>query len=93
MSLTLRPKATFEALQTRMSRDPQVSGLEIRREVDYWDSQSKSLAEFVTILGIVIAAVFSVAAILLAGVVGYAGGLLPAARATRVTIVRATRGG
>jgi ABC-type lipoprotein release transport system permease subunit len=72
VTLRLKDRAALDALETKMSADPQLNTLEIKNEVDYWASQSEQFADFVTFLGLFVAVIFAFGAILGAMITMYA---------------------
>jgi putative ABC transport system permease protein len=73
-SLTMRLKDSkmLTALQTRLESDPNLSTLEAKSEIDYWASQSEQFSLFVRFLGMFVAVVFSLGAVLGAMITMYA---------------------
>jgi putative ABC transport system permease protein len=73
-SLTMRlqgPKQ-LTALQARLESDPNLSTLEAKSEIDYWASQSEQTSLFVRFLGMFVAVIFSMGAVLGAMITMYA---------------------
>lgn len=54
---------SFDALTTRFADDPRIS-LTARREADYYAEQSAGLSRFIQILGLTLAGIFSIGAII-----------------------------
>lgn len=71
ITLRMKDKAAFDALQNRMAADPRL-GLEAKREDVYYDEQSQGLATFISVLGTVIAVFFSIGAMIGAMITMYA---------------------
>lgn len=69
--LRLRDPADFAALKARLEGDPRMP-VQVVREVDFYEAQSRRLATFIRLLGLVLTAIFSVGAILGAMVTMYA---------------------
>lgn len=57
------PSGGYEALVERFNNDPRIS-LSARREADYYAEQSAGLSRFIQILGLTLAGIFSVGAII-----------------------------
>lgn len=57
------PKEGYEALVNRFNADPRIS-LSARRESDFYAEQSAGLSRFIQILGLTLAAIFSIGAII-----------------------------
>jgi ABC-type lipoprotein release transport system permease subunit len=72
VSLRLRDQAALSSLEARLASDPMLNTLEVKREVDYWSAQSENFASFVEFLGIFVAVIFAVGAILGAMITMYA---------------------
>lgn len=66
VSVTLRLKdpGTLPAMAARMAADPRLKLLEIQPETAYWRAQSEDFALYVTIVGVLVAVIFSLAAVL-----------------------------
>jgi ABC-type antimicrobial peptide transport system permease subunit len=73
-SLTARLKepAAFSELEARIGADPQLSTLEVKREIDFWAAQSEGFSRFVLALGLSVAIIFAFGAILGAMITMYA---------------------
>ena len=69
--LRLRDPAAFEALKTRLETDPRLP-VQVLREVEFYEAQSRRLATFIRLLGLVLTAIFSIGAVLGAMVTMYA---------------------
>ncbi len=69
--LRLQDPASFPALKVRLEGDPRLP-MQVLREVDMYEAQSRRLATFIRILGLVLTGIFSVGAILGAMVTMYA---------------------
>ena len=67
----LRDPGDFEALKNRVEKDPRLT-LEIKRETQYYEDQSKMMAKFLRILGISLTTIFSLGAIIGAMITMYA---------------------
>jgi ABC-type lipoprotein release transport system permease subunit len=72
VTLRMRDKAALAALATRIEGDPQLNTLEVKDELRYWASQSEQFAGFVTYLGLFVAVIFALGAILGAMITMYA---------------------
>jgi putative ABC transport system permease protein len=72
-SLTFRMKDTtqFAAMVEKIESDPRLP-LDVKREKDYYESQSKTFSTFIGIIGTVISVVFSLGAIIGAMITMYA---------------------
>lgn len=73
-SVTLRVKDPGErqALAARFAADPQLSTLSIQPETEYWKAQSEQFSRFVILLGMFVATIFSIGAVLGAMITMYA---------------------
>lgn len=69
--LRLREPAAFEALKARLESDPRLP-VQVQREVDFYEAQSRRLATFIRLLGLVLTGIFGLGAILGAMVTMYA---------------------
>jgi putative ABC transport system permease protein len=69
--LRLRDPAAFEALKARLESDPRLP-VQVLREVEFYENQSRRLATFIRLLGLVLTGIFSLGAILGAMVTMYA---------------------
>jgi ABC-type antimicrobial peptide transport system permease subunit len=69
--LRLRDPAEFNVLKARLEGDPRMP-VQVLREVDFYENQSRRLATFIRLLGLVLTAIFSVGAVLGAMVTMYA---------------------
>ncbi|MCL6621809.1 MAG: ABC transporter permease [Syntrophobacterales bacterium] len=67
----LRQPGDFEALKTRLETDPRLP-VQVRREVEFYEAQSRRLADFIRLLGLVLTAIFGLGAVLGAMVTMYA---------------------
>jgi putative ABC transport system permease protein len=67
----LRDPAVFPELQARLEADPRLP-VQVRREVEFYEAQSKRLADFIRVLGMVLTAIFGLGAVLGAMVTMYA---------------------
>jgi putative ABC transport system permease protein len=72
VTLRLKDQGQLAALKARLETDPMLSTLEARGEVDYWASQSELFSKFVHYLGIFLAVIFSIGAVLGAMITMYA---------------------
>jgi putative ABC transport system permease protein len=61
----------FPGLKARLEADPRLP-MQVRREVEFYEAQSKRLADFIRILGMVLTAIFGLGAVLGAMVTMYA---------------------
>jgi putative ABC transport system permease protein len=62
----------FEAAKLRIEQDPRTSSLEVKRERDFYREQSKFMADFIRILGLVVTVIFSIGAMIGAMITMYA---------------------
>ncbi len=69
--LRLRDPAAFDALKARLESDPRLP-VQVLREVQFYENQSKRLATFIRVLGLVLTGIFGLGAILGAMVTMYA---------------------
>jgi putative ABC transport system permease protein len=64
VTMRLKDPGLFSALEARMASDPGLSQLEVRRESEYYESQSEQFAAFVKFLGVFVAVIFAFGAAL-----------------------------
>jgi putative ABC transport system permease protein len=69
--LRLRDPADFAGLKARLESDPRLP-MQVLREVEFYEAQSRRLATFIRLLGLVLTGIFSLGAILGAMVTMYA---------------------
>jgi ABC-type lipoprotein release transport system permease subunit len=69
--LRLRDPQAFAGLQARLESDPRLP-VQVRREVEFYEAQSRRLADFIRLLGVVLTAIFGLGAVLGAMVTMYA---------------------
>jgi len=69
--LRLRDPGEFAALKARLESDPRLP-VQVLREVEFYEAQSRRLATFIRLLGLVLTGIFSLGAILGAMVTMYA---------------------
>jgi ABC-type antimicrobial peptide transport system permease subunit len=69
--LRLRDPAAFDALKARLESDPRLP-VQVLREVEFYENQSRRLATFIRLLGLVLTGIFGLGAILGAMVTMYA---------------------
>lgn len=69
--LRLQDPAAFSGLKSRLERDPRLP-VQVRREVEFYEAQSRRLADFIRILGMVLTGIFGLGAVLGAMVTMYA---------------------
>lgn len=62
----------FEAAKLRIEQDPRTSFAEVKRERDFYREQSKMMANFIRILGLVVTVIFSIGAMIGAMITMYA---------------------
>lgn len=72
ITLRLNNEKSIAALEQRLASDPQLNSLEVKSEKRYWAAQSEQFAKFVSFLGIFVALIFSLGAILGAMITMYA---------------------
>ncbi len=71
-ALTGSDSATFKAAKERLQSDPRTSFYEMKGEKAYYEEQSQLMANFIRILGLVIASLFGVGAVIGAAITMYA---------------------
>ncbi len=69
--LRLRDPRDFAALKARLESDPRLP-MQVLREIEFYEAQSRRLATFIRLLGLVLTGIFSLGAILGAMVTMYA---------------------
>ena len=69
--MRLKEPTAFPDLKARLEGDPRLP-VQVRREVEFYEAQSKRLADFIRILGMVLTAIFGLGAVLGAMVTMYA---------------------
>jgi putative ABC transport system permease protein len=69
--LRLRDPGAFDALKARLESDPRLP-VQVRREVEFYEAQSRRLADFIRLLGLVLTAIFGLGAVLGAMITMYA---------------------
>lgn len=69
--LRLRDPAAFAALKSRLESEPRLP-VQVRREVEFYEAQSRRLADFIRLLGLVLTAIFGLGAVLGAMITMYA---------------------
>jgi len=67
----LRQPGDFATLQARLENDPRLP-VQVKREVEFYEAQSRRLADFIRLLGLVLTAIFGLGAVLGAMVTMYA---------------------
>jgi len=72
LSFRLANPGGFDQLKTRLQADPRMQYVELKHERDYYQEQSKTLATFIRILGIVVTTIFSFGAMIGAMITMYA---------------------
>jgi putative ABC transport system permease protein len=72
MTIRLKSPDDYDALKARLEADQRLQQLEVRREKDYYEAQSKFMATFIRALGLVITIIFSFGAIIGAMITMYA---------------------
>jgi len=70
-TLRLRDNAAFDGLKSRLESDPRLP-VQVRREVEFYEAQSRRLADFIRLLGLVLTAIFGLGAVLGAMITMYA---------------------
>jgi len=83
--LRLANPRDFPQLQARLESDPRLP-VQVKREVEFYEAQSRRLADFIRLLGMVLTAIFGVGAVLGAMVTMYA---QVGARISEIGILRA----
>ncbi|HZE20947.1 MAG TPA: ABC transporter permease, partial [Desulfobaccales bacterium] len=61
--MRLKEPAAFPELKARLEADPRLP-VQVRREVEFYEAQSKRLADFIRILGMVLTGIFGLGAVL-----------------------------
>lgn len=69
--MRLRDPSAFPELKARLEADPRLP-VQVRREVEFYEAQSKRLADFIRVLGLVLTSIFGLGAVLGAMVTMYA---------------------
>ena len=69
--MRLRDPIAFLDLKARLEADPRLP-VQVRREVEFYEAQSKRLADFIRVLGMVLTSIFGLGAVLGAMVTMYA---------------------
>jgi putative ABC transport system permease protein len=69
--LRLRDPGAFDGLKARLESDPRLP-VQVRREVEFYEAQSRRLADFIRLLGLVLTAIFGLGAVLGAMITMYA---------------------
>ncbi len=72
MLLRLKNPSDFDALKARLSADPRLSELEVKREKEFYAEQSVMMSTFISVLGVVITVIFSFGAVVGAMITMYA---------------------
>lgn len=62
----------FDAMKERMQKDPRTQYIELKREITFYEEQSKVMANFIRILGIIVTIIFSIGAVIGAVITMYA---------------------
>lgn len=63
VTMRLKDPAQFDQLKQRMENDPQMT-VDVKREKEYYASQSRTMSSFISIMGYVISVVFSAGAMI-----------------------------
>jgi len=63
ITFRLKDRADFAAMKRRLEKDPRLK-VELKRENEFYESQSQGLADFIKLLGTVISVIFSLGAII-----------------------------
>ncbi len=61
--LRLKEPGAFDTLKARLETDPRLP-VQVRREVEFYEAQSRRLADFIRLLGLVLTAIFGLGAVL-----------------------------
>jgi putative ABC transport system permease protein len=69
--LRLRTPGDFKSLKTRLEADPRLP-VQVKREIDFYEDQSRRMADFIRLLGLVLTIIFSLGAVLGAMITMYA---------------------
>lgn len=72
VTLQLRSPQDLKSFQARFAEEPRLAELEARNEVEYFAAQSKNMADFIRVLGLVITIIFSFGAMIGAMITMYA---------------------
>ncbi|MBI3195527.1 MAG: ABC transporter permease [Ignavibacteriae bacterium] len=62
----------FESLKSKIQQDPRTNYVDVKREQDFYKEQSKLMADFIKLLGLVVTIIFSVGAMIGAMITMYA---------------------
>ena len=68
----LTSQQEFEPLKLRIQKDPRLTSIELKREREYYEEQSKLMSGFIKILGLVVTIIFSIGATIGAMITMYA---------------------
>jgi ABC-type antimicrobial peptide transport system permease subunit len=73
-SLTFRlsEPGKFESIKSRVEKDPRTQYVELKRERQYYQDQSKLMSDFIKILGLIVTIIFSIGAMIGAMITMYA---------------------
>jgi ABC-type antimicrobial peptide transport system permease subunit len=72
VTMRLTSSDKFEAVKERIQKDPRTQYIELKREIIFYEEQSKVMANFIRILGIIVTVIFSVGAVIGAVITMYA---------------------
>ena len=68
----LTSQQEFEPLKLRLQKDPRLASIELKREREYYEEQSKLMSGFIKLLGLVVTIIFSIGATIGAMITMYA---------------------
>lgn len=72
MTFRLKNPGDFDAVKSRIEKDPRTQYMDIKREKAYYEEQSKLMSDFIKILGLIVTIIFSIGAIIGAMITMYA---------------------
>ncbi|MGH7538808.1 MAG: ABC transporter permease [Gemmatimonadales bacterium] len=72
VTFRLRRPDQFDAVKARLQTDPRTQHAELKREQEFYREQSKTMADFIRILGLVVTIIFSIGAMIGAMITMYA---------------------
>jgi len=72
LTFRLRSPQNFEAAKNRIAQDPRTQAYDLKRERDFYREQSKVMATFITIMGMIVTVIFSLGAVIGAMITMYA---------------------
>ncbi|MEW6511680.1 MAG: ABC transporter permease [Bacteroidota bacterium] len=72
MTFRLKNPGDFEAVKSKIEKDPRTQYLDVKREKVYYEEQSKLMSDFIKVLGLIVTIIFSIGAIIGAMITMYA---------------------